>query len=105
MSEAQNWRIITGQEARLIKSELFHLEREQRLRSETYWQMAVVDVGEHPVERPKKATRLRLGQKKRQTLKSQVLTQAGSGCIRRCSSPVTRATRGSKSYTPTASSR
>ena len=55
MSEAQSWRIITGLEERLIKNELFHLERKQRLRSETHWQMVVVDVGEHPVERPKKS--------------------------------------------------
>ena len=62
MSEAQGWRIITGLEERLIKSELFHLERKQLLRSETHWQMVVVDVGEHPVERPKKAALLLLRQ-------------------------------------------
>lgn len=56
ISEAQSWRIITDLEARLIQSELFHLERKQRLRSETHWQMVVVDVGEHPVERPKKSS-------------------------------------------------
>ena len=42
MSEAQTWRIITGLEDRLIKNKLFHLERKQRLRSETHWQMVGV---------------------------------------------------------------
>ena len=56
LSEAQSWRIITGLEERLIKNERFHLTRKQHLRSETQWQMVVVDVGEHPVERPKKSS-------------------------------------------------
>ena len=56
LSEAQSWRIITGLEQRLMKNEHFHLTRKQRLRSDTQWQMVVVDVGEHPVERPKKSS-------------------------------------------------
>lgn len=56
LGEAQSWRIITGLEQRLIKNECFHLTRKQRLRRDTQWQMVVVDVGEHPVERPKKSS-------------------------------------------------
>jgi len=54
VSEAQSRRIITGLEERLIQSGLFHLTRKQRLLSETEWTAVVVDVSEHPVERPKK---------------------------------------------------
>ena len=130
MSEAQGWRIITGLEELLNKSELFHLERKQRLRSETHWQTVVVDAGEHPGERLKKQRSCYSGRKKRHTPKSQVLMQAGSGRILSVRTGkgrrhdfhlwkssgvrmhpqmqialVTRAARALRSSTPTASSR
>ena len=56
VSETQCWRIVTRLEQRLIKNDLFHLTRKQRLASNTEWETVVVDVGEHPVERPKKSS-------------------------------------------------
>lgn len=55
ISEAQCWRIITTLEKWLIKSELFHLPGKKKLNgSATKWEVVVVDVSEHPIERPKK---------------------------------------------------
>jgi hypothetical protein len=55
MSETQCWRIITTLEQRLIKSELFHLPGKKKLtESNLNWEVVVVDVSEHPIERPKK---------------------------------------------------
>jgi hypothetical protein len=55
ISESQCWRIITGLEKLLIKSELFHLPGKKTLQqAHTQWEVVVVDVSEHPIERPKK---------------------------------------------------
>jgi hypothetical protein len=55
ISEAQCWRIITTLERWLIKSELFHLPGKKRLtQSDVAWEVVLVDVSEHPIERPKK---------------------------------------------------
>jgi len=55
ISEAQCWRIITGLEQALIKSELFHLPGKKRLTEKNLeWEAVVVDVSEHNIERPKK---------------------------------------------------
>ena len=55
ISEAQCWRIITTLEQRLIKSELFHLPGKKALtKSDVEWEVVIVDVSEHPIERPKK---------------------------------------------------
>jgi hypothetical protein len=55
ISEAQCWRIITTLERWLIKSKLFHLPGKKKLtQSEVSWEVVLVDVSEHPIERPKK---------------------------------------------------
>lgn len=55
ISEAQCWRIITTLEKWLIKSELFHLPGKKKLtQSDVEWDVVIVDVSEHPIERPKK---------------------------------------------------
>lgn len=55
ISEAQCWRIITTIEEWLIKSELFHLPGRKALtKSDAEWEIVIVDVSEHPIERPKK---------------------------------------------------
>lgn len=55
ISEAQCWRIITTLERWLIKSDLFHLPGKKKLtQSDVSWDVVLVDVCEHPIERPKK---------------------------------------------------
>ena len=55
ISEAQCWRIVTTMERWLIKSELFHLPGKKKLtESDVEWEVVIVDVSEHPIERPKK---------------------------------------------------
>jgi hypothetical protein len=55
ISEAQCWRIITTMEQYLIKSKLFHLPGKKTLtKSDMEWEVVIVDVSEHPIERPKK---------------------------------------------------
>ena len=55
ISEAQCWLIITTLEKGLIKSDLFHLPGKKMLtESDVEWEVVVVDVSEHLIERPKK---------------------------------------------------
>lgn len=55
ISEAQCWRIITTLERWLIKSERFHLPGKKKLaQHDVSWEVVLVDVSEHPIERPKK---------------------------------------------------
>ena len=55
ISEAQCWRIVTTMERWLIKSKLFHLPGKKKLtESDMDWEVVIVDVSEHPIERPKK---------------------------------------------------
>jgi hypothetical protein len=55
ISEAQCWRIVRKMEDILIKSKLFHLPGKKQLaQSGTSWEVVVIDVGESPIERPKK---------------------------------------------------
>ena len=55
ISEAQCWRIVTTMERWLIKSNLFHLPGKKKLtESDVEWEVVIVDVSEHPIERPKK---------------------------------------------------
>ena len=55
ISEAQCWRIVTTMERWLIKSNLFHLPGKKKLTdSDVEWEVVIVDVSEHPIERPKK---------------------------------------------------
>ena len=56
ISESQCWRIITTIEKWLIKSEKFHLPgRKMLTESDVEWEVVIVDVAEHPIERPKKS--------------------------------------------------
>lgn len=54
ISESQCWRIITGLEQLLIKSELFHVKGKKKLLSEDDFEVVLIDVTESPIERPKK---------------------------------------------------
>ena len=55
ISEAQCWRIVTIPERWLIKSQLFHVPGRRKLtQSDMELDVVVVDVSEHPIERPKK---------------------------------------------------
>jgi hypothetical protein len=55
ISEAQCWRIVTTIEQWLIKSKLFHVPGKRKLtQSDVEWDVVIVDVSEHPIERPKK---------------------------------------------------
>ena len=55
ISEAQCWRIIGKMEDILIKSKLFHLPGKKKLvESATDWEVVIIEVGETPIERPKK---------------------------------------------------
>lgn len=55
ISEAQCWRIVTTMEQWLIESKLFHVPGKRKLtQSDMDWEVAIVDVSEHPIERPKK---------------------------------------------------
>jgi hypothetical protein len=55
ISESQCWRIVTTLEQWLIKSKLFHVPGRRKLtQSDLAWEVTIVDVSEHPIERPKK---------------------------------------------------
>ena len=55
ISEGQCFRIIRKLESILVSSKVFHLPgRKALLQSDMQWEVVVVDVGESPVERPKK---------------------------------------------------
>lgn len=55
ISEAQCWRIVTTLEKWLIKSNIFHLPGKKKLtEGDVEWEVVLVDVSEHPIERPKK---------------------------------------------------
>jgi len=55
ISEAQCWRIVTDLENILIQSNAFKLPGKKALtNSNIRWSVVLVDVGESPVERPKK---------------------------------------------------
>jgi len=55
ISEAQCWRIVRKMEDILIKSQRFHLPGKKKLvEGSMEWEVVVIDVGESPIERPKK---------------------------------------------------
>lgn len=68
ISEAQCWRIVTTLERLLIKSELFHLPGKKKLtQSDVEWEVVIVDVSEHPIERPKKNSGNTIQEKRKNT--------------------------------------
>lgn len=55
ISEAQCWRIVRKMEEILISAKLFHLPGKKKLLDNGMaWEVVVIDVGESPIERPKK---------------------------------------------------
>jgi hypothetical protein len=55
VSETQCWRIVTGIEKILIRSQTFHLPGKKKLlESDNEWEVVIVDASEHTIERPKK---------------------------------------------------
>ena len=60
ISEPQCWRIIIELEKQLLKSKCFHLPGKKKLQSEKVGKVVVVDVSEHPIERPKKTKKILL---------------------------------------------
>ena len=69
ISESQCWRIITSIEKWLIKSEKFHLPgRKMLTESDVEWEVVIVDVAEHPIERPKKSNGNIIQEKRKNTL-------------------------------------
>ena len=55
VSEMHCWRIITSTEQILLQSKIFHLPGKKALHSaENNFEIIVIDVSEHPIERPKK---------------------------------------------------
>src|SRR6058998_1643501 len=55
ISEAQCWRIVTDLEDMLIQSHAFRLPGKKALTKDSVkWSVVLIDVGESPVERPKK---------------------------------------------------
>ncbi len=71
ISEMHCWRIITTTEKILLQSPSFHLPGKKALHSgDNNFEVIVVDVSEHPVERPQKQQYNYSGKKKRHTLKS-----------------------------------
>ena len=66
ISESQCWRIINDIENILIQSNSFSLPGKKALiKSNIKWSLVLVDVGESPVERPKKTAALLLRQKEK----------------------------------------
>jgi hypothetical protein len=64
ISESQCWRIVTELENILIQSHAFRLPGKKALtKASVKWSVVLVDVGESPVERPKKTTAVLLRQK------------------------------------------
>lgn len=69
ISEMHCWRIITSIERILLASKTFHLPGKKALHStENNFEVIVVDVSEHPVERPKKNNEKTIQGKRNATL-------------------------------------
>ena len=57
ISEMHCWRIITSIEQILLQSKTFHLPGKKALHAaENNFEVIVIDVSEHPIERPKKSS-------------------------------------------------
>lgn len=57
LSEMQTWRIITRTEQQLVSSKLFALPGKKKLvQADHSFDIVLVDVSEHPIERPKKSS-------------------------------------------------
>ena len=67
ISEVQCWRIVTQTESLLLESKKFHLPGKKKLTENNNWEVVVVDVSEHSVERPKKNRNNIIQERKRNT--------------------------------------
>lgn len=57
LSEGQAWKSITRTEQVLARSKLFSLPGKKKLVDpQSRWEIVLVDVSEHPIERPKKSS-------------------------------------------------
>ena len=66
ISETQCWRIVTNTESILLTSNLFHIPGKKALHKiVNSFEVIVVDVSEHPVERPKKNSEIIIQAKSR----------------------------------------
>jgi len=66
ISEGQCCRIIRKLESILINSKTFHLPgRKALLKSDLQWEVLVIDVGESPVDRPKKKAKVLFREKEK----------------------------------------
>ncbi len=64
LSERQCWRVVTTTESILLQNDKFHLPGKKALhKSENNFEVIVVDVSKHPIERPKKKAKKLFGQK------------------------------------------
>ena len=65
ISATQCWRLITETERLLIKSKIFHLSGKKKLLQNNNWEIVLVDVSEHAIERPKKSKDAIIQERKR----------------------------------------
>ena len=69
VSEMHCWRIVTSTEQILLQSKIFHLTGKKALHStENNLEVIVIDVSEHPIERPKKSNGGTIQERKSDTL-------------------------------------
>ena len=67
ISEAQCFRIVRKLESILVGNKLFHLPGRKSLQNDNQWEVVVIDVGESPVERPKKSNGNTIQEKRKNT--------------------------------------
>lgn len=73
ISESQCWRIVTSTEKILIESKSFCLPGKKALtKTPVSWWVVLIDVGESPIERPKKTAAVLLWQKEKAHLQNTV---------------------------------
>jgi hypothetical protein len=59
ISEMHCWRVVTQTERILLQNKLFHLPGKKALhKEENNFEVVVLDVSEHPIERPKKTAKV-----------------------------------------------
>ena len=69
VSEMHCWRTITSIEQILLQSKMFHLPGKKALHAtENNFEVIVIDVSEHPIERPKKSNGTTILERKSGTL-------------------------------------
>jgi len=70
LSETQCWHVVTQTEPIWLQNKLFHLPGKKALhKAQNNFEVIVIDVSGHPIERPKKKRQNYSGKKKRHTKK------------------------------------